>query len=373
VVNCPDKKEKDSSGKTNGNKMGEFKGECFKCHEFGHKPSNCHNKGKNNEGSGHEDTMEVALVIIDVGKNGQIFGNNESESNGTGRDFGKEGANFGEISTFGNNAIPDDFFDDWSFFESEDDDETSQEVMADNEHPVKEGEYCKICYKSSKSLGHTWCLEGKKGTVKVLDDEADEDEDMGDDKEPIEMRWKTPKEKEEDALIKIKMKERLEDIIVNCKCLKLMKSNPEADWAMISNDAVGTEVALMVMKTTEGSDEGFVTAGEEEEESVDLSESLWGQCPECNGKGPLGLYCSRCEDTGLIYDGPCSPRGSSQEDKESCNLFEWEFNENKEIWDIFFPMCGLSEEQIERIMTTLLEQALEVGVLYDIEEIITDL
>ncbi len=327
-MNCPDKKEKDSSGKTNGNKMGEFKGECFKCHEFGHKASNCHNKGKNNEGSGHEDTVEVALVIIDVGKNGQIFGNNESDS---------------------------------------------QEVMADNEHPVKEGEYCKICYKSSKSLGHTWCLEGKKGTVKVLDDEADEDEDMGDDKEPIEMRWKTPKEKEEDALIKIKMKERLEDIIVNCKCLKLMKSNPEADWAMISNDAVGTEVALMVMKTTEGSDEGFVTAGEEEEESVDLSESLWGQCPECNGKGPLGLYCSRCEDTGLIYDGPCSPRGSSQEDKESCNLFEWEFNENKEIWDIFFPMCGLSEEQIERIMTTLLNQALEVGVLYDIEEIITDL
>ena len=103
----------------------------------------------------------------------------------------------------------------------------------------------------------------------------------------------TPKEKEEDALFKIKMKERLEEMIVSCKCLKLMKSDPEADWAMISNDDVDTEVALMVMETKEESDEGFVTAGEEEkeeeEESVDLSESLWGQCPECNSKGPLGL------------------------------------------------------------------------------------
>ena len=42
------------------------------------------------------------------------------------------------------------------------------------------------------------------------------------------------------------------------------------------------------------------------------------------------------------------------------------------MWDIFFPKCGLSEEQIERIKTTLLEQAQEVGALYDIEEIITD-
>jgi hypothetical protein len=85
VANCLNKKEKDGSGKTNGNKMGELKGKCFKCHEFGHKASNCPNKGKSSEGSGHEDTAEVALVMMDVRKIGQIFGKNELESNGTGR------------------------------------------------------------------------------------------------------------------------------------------------------------------------------------------------------------------------------------------------------------------------------------------------
>ncbi len=43
------------------------------------------------------------------------------------------------------------FFDDWSFFESEHDDDTSQEAMANNEHPVKEGVYCKMCHESSMS------------------------------------------------------------------------------------------------------------------------------------------------------------------------------------------------------------------------------
>jgi hypothetical protein len=42
------------------------------------------------------------------------------------------------------------------------------------------------------------------------------------------------------------------------------------------------------------------------------------------------------------------------------------------MWDIFFLKCGLSEEQMKRIKVSLLEQAPEVGALYDIEEIITD-
>jgi hypothetical protein len=124
-----------------------------------------------------------------------------------------------------------------------------------------------------------------------LEDEANEDEDMGDDKEPVEMHCKTPKGKE-----------RLEEIIIGYKCLK----------SMVSNNDVDTEVALMVTETKEGSNEGFATEEEEEEEEeaeeaeeeeekmVDLNESLWGQCPECNSKGPLGLFCLRCEDTGLI-------------------------------------------------------------------------
>jgi hypothetical protein len=156
--------------------------------------------------------------------------------------------------------------------------------------------------------------------------------------------------------------------------------------------AVDIQVALTVTEAKEGSDEGFAIVDKEEEEpeeeepeeeepeeeepeeeeSEDLSENLWGQCLECNDKGPLGLYCSRCEDTGLIYDGPCSPPGSSQEDKEtSHDLFEWEFEENKKMWGTSFPKCGLSEEQVERIETTLLDHADEVGALYDIDEIIT--
>ncbi len=56
--------------------------------------------------------------MMDVGNNCHIFGNsNGSESNKTGRDFGENEANFSKIGTFGNNVIPDDFFDDWSFFE----------------------------------------------------------------------------------------------------------------------------------------------------------------------------------------------------------------------------------------------------------------
>ncbi len=191
VANHLDKKEKDGSRKTNGNKTVEFKGKCFKCHEISHKASNCPNKGKNNDGSRHDDTAEVALVMMDVGKNCQIFGDgNGSESNGTGRDFAENGANFGEISTFGNNAIPNDFFDDWSLFESEDNDDTSQEVMANDDHPVKGGKHCVMCFESSKGLG-----EGK-GTVEVLDVKTDEDKEMGDDdEEPMEMCHMIPKER----------------------------------------------------------------------------------------------------------------------------------------------------------------------------------
>jgi hypothetical protein len=42
------------------------------------------------------------------------------------------------------------------------------------------------------------------------------------------------------------------------------------------------------------------------------------------------------------------------------------------MWDVFFLKCSLSEEQIKRIKTVLLDQAQEVGALYDIEEIITN-
>jgi predicted metal-dependent peptidase len=42
------------------------------------------------------------------------------------------------------------------------------------------------------------------------------------------------------------------------------------------------------------------------------------------------------------------------------------------MWDEFFPKCGLLEEQIDRIKTTLLEQAQDKGTIYDIDEIIAD-
>jgi hypothetical protein len=81
----------------------------------------------------------------------------------------------------------------------------------------------------------------------------------------------------------------------------------------------------MATELKEDSDKGYATAGEEEEseqeeESEDLSEGEWGQCPECSSKGPLGHLCSRCKDTGMIYNGPCSSPGSSQEDH-----FEWDY------------------------------------------------
>ena len=83
--------------------------------------------------------------------------------------------------------------------------------------------------------------------------------------------------------------------------LRSMKLYSEADWSMINNDASDFEVALMVTEAEAGSDEGLAAGNkEEEDESKDSSENLWGQCPECNDKGPLGLYCMRCEDTGMI-------------------------------------------------------------------------
>jgi hypothetical protein len=81
--------------------------------------------------------------------------------------------------------------------------------------------------------------------------------------------------------------------MVSGKHLKSANLDIEVDWAMISDDEA--EVALMAMEIKEDSDEGFATV-EEEEKSVDLSEGTWGQCPECNSKGPLGLLCSRCKD-----------------------------------------------------------------------------
>jgi hypothetical protein len=46
----------------------------FQCREIGHKVLSCPNKGKNNKGSGHDDTVaEVALAMINVGDNCHIF------------------------------------------------------------------------------------------------------------------------------------------------------------------------------------------------------------------------------------------------------------------------------------------------------------
>jgi hypothetical protein len=88
-------------------------------------------------------------------------------------------------------------------------DNTSQGVMANHECPVKEDAYCKMCmyHEDIMSWGHTWCSEGRKGAVKVLDEEANEEKDMGNDKEPMKMCCTTLEEKKEDALLKIKMKE----------------------------------------------------------------------------------------------------------------------------------------------------------------------
>jgi hypothetical protein len=99
-----------------------------------------------------EDTAEVALVMMDVRKIGQIFGNNELESNGTGRDFGKERANLVKSALLVIIQFLMIYLTIYLLlFESENDNNTSQEVMANDEHPEKEREYCKICHKSSIS------------------------------------------------------------------------------------------------------------------------------------------------------------------------------------------------------------------------------
>jgi hypothetical protein len=172
--------------------------------------------------------VEVALAMMDVGNNCHIFcNNNRSESNRTGRDFGKNAANFGEISAFGDNVIPDDFFDDWSFFESEDDNDTSQEAMANDDPPVKGGKYCMFCFESSESLGHAWCSEGK-GAVEVSDAKADEDTEMGDnDEKPMRVCCMIPKEG--DTLFKIKKEEQPEGMMIDGKCLKSVNLNIKAD------------------------------------------------------------------------------------------------------------------------------------------------
>jgi hypothetical protein len=146
--------------------------------------------------------------MMDVGNNCHIFGDsNELESNKTGRDFGKNEANFSKIGAFGDNTIPDDFFDDWSFFESEDDDDTSQEAMANNDPPLKGIEHCMMCFESSKGLSHAWCSEGK-GTVKVLDAKDNEDKEMGDnDEEPMKMRCMILEAQGGNTLFKIKKEE----------------------------------------------------------------------------------------------------------------------------------------------------------------------
>ena len=387
VVNCPDRK--DGSGNTgnrgnnNGNDSGGFKGKCFKCHEVGHKASNCPKK-KSNGGGGQDDTAEVALVMMEIGDYGQFSGDSESESKRTGRDFGEEEANFGETSVFGDGEIPADFFDDWSLFGSEDDDDTSQEarVNEEQEHPVKEGLYCEMCtwHEDSMEWSHAWCSEGKD-VVEVSDEEADEDDDLGSDEEPVETRYKMLEEKEAESLFKTKMKEMIEEIIIESErlknekvlsgySLKSMEIYPEADWAMISGNAMDIEVALMATEA-ELHDESETEANEEDKESDNSSEGQWGQCAECGDKGPVGLYCFRCKDTGMIYDGPCSPPGSSQ-DEESQDLFEQEREEYRELWYTLFPKCGLSNEQVERIASTLWERAQEIGALYDLKEIITD-
>jgi hypothetical protein len=62
-------------------------------------------------------------------------------------------------------------------------DDTSQEAMAIDECPVKQGrcilKMC-TCHEISMSWGQAWCSEGKV-TLVALDEEADEDEDMGND------------------------------------------------------------------------------------------------------------------------------------------------------------------------------------------------
>ena len=135
--------------------------------------------------------MEVALVMMDVNNNVPEFGESVPEAGETGQEIGERGLPFGETSTFGNSEILADFFDDWSFFELEDDDDTSQEARSNNKHPVRKGMYCEMC---------TWDKDGMNWSH--------------DDDEPMEIRYMTPGQKEKNDLLKEKL-QKITDMLID--------------------------------------------------------------------------------------------------------------------------------------------------------------
>lgn len=113
----------------------------------------------------------------------------------------------------------------------------------------------------------------------------------------------------------------------------------------------GPEVFRLVLPPDDHEEEESEgTVGSNESGDKEEGSAVWGQCYKCSDKGPLGHHCLRCEDMGMIYDGPCCPPGSDQDgDEDSRGDYTVELEEYHEMWMEFFPRCGLSEEQVGRI------------------------
>ena len=319
-------------------------------------------------------------------------------------DIVAENETVGSFGDFGETEIPDDFFDHWSHVGSEDDDNSDEEIAlvafdeslgcvpetevselegtsGDVEQVQEKGKECAHC---KNDWSHEVGCQGYKEddddvstecpSLTSKDNERDSDSDGCPELAPRVWRWgdedsdsesedsiEYPKPMLRGAIQGGSVSDSDDDSIEFPGVMKrgsvqgssVSSSDSDDDlscnenWAPWSQSGKTVEMETILLAS----------------EADDKYEDCIGKCRECGGKGMIGNLCSRCEDSGMIYEHDSGDE--SEEDTDST-----EIDDEAQIEEVFteadlteIQQYWLRDQMSDAEIETVRELLIELPVL----------
>ena len=372
AVECKDKNNNTGGASNKGNSNGsgrEFKGKCYKCGEKGHMKRDCP-KGK-------DEIAEVALTAMDIGFTGKCFECSEVShkeedclslmkedgSNGkfdsaevalTAIDFGEDliskeiaemetarSHEFGETS--GPSGLLDDFFDDWSQFGPEDDDNSNEEfALVAFDEPrgyVPEAAVSKLEGTSEEETDEVSVCSCQSLVLKASNRDDDSEESSAcPELTPRKWRWgddDSTDTEDSNNYPKPVLRGSVQGSSVSGSEIGADDIDGNDDWALWNKSGREIQIDTLLMAT-------------EANESRDMI----GMCRECGDLGIIGNFCVQCKDTGMIYESRNDEETDEDEDDEESEEYDFEEGESTDSIDhldqllqVLYVPKGLSRAQ----------------------------